>query len=284
MSAGGAYIFMSLYQVLEYLSTVVLLYIEHRAALDQCRVLRWAPVISSIFKMADHAKYDDDEPQYSSAAQCISLHILGHDFIPEYTHQCFDGEWIRGYQPPYPVERPHKSHVNHEVATHELQATVVLSPSCTAAHVDLMIRSIKRKQQHEGVEQQRKRRKLLKLEAESAASEINHGNDEDDDDEEYKESISDNDDEHSDAGRTRHRRMHPDEILERLSRGLPELSKDKNLTEGEYLRQPVGKVFKTYTRAGIRGDNDKEFILTLADSQQAADYHAMVSKSSRLFY
>lgn len=226
--------------------------------------------------MSDRTKYDNDEPQYSSAAQCISLRILGHCFIPEYTHQCFDGEWIRGYQPPHLVERPHESHLNHEVATHELQAIVVLSPSCGAAHVDLIIRNIKQKQSREGLERQRKRRKLFKTEAE-AASEI------DDDEEEYEDPISDNEDEHSDAGRTRHRRMHPDEILERLSRALPELSNNKALTEGEYLRQPIGKVLKTYARAAIRGEDDDEFILTLADSQQAADYHSMVQNLAIFF-
>jgi GNAT superfamily N-acetyltransferase len=227
--------------------------------------------------MSDHTKHDNDEPQYSSAAQCISLRILGHDFIPEYTHQCFDGEWIRGYQPPHPVERPHESHANHEVATHELQAIIVLSPSCAAAHVDLIIRGIKRKQ-HEGVERQRKRCKLFKMEDECASSEIDE-----EDDEEYEDPNGDNEDDHSNAGRTRHRRMHPDEILERLRRALPDLSRDKAVTEGEYLRQPVGKVLKTYARPTIRSGGDGEFILTIADSQQAADYHSMVQNLAIFF-
>jgi histone acetyltransferase 1 len=49
-----------------------------------------------------------DEPQLSSAALCILLHLPSgdvddssshHQFRPEFTHQVIPGEWIRGYQP-----------------------------------------------------------------------------------------------------------------------------------------------------------------------------------------
>jgi histone acetyltransferase 1 len=233
---------------------------------------------------------DSDEPQYSSSAECITLNMLGQNFDPEYTHQCFDGEWIRGYQP-YHIHGTHKSHTNHETASHELQATVTLSPSCESCHVEL---SVRRKDKRQALAENRpKRRKLNTVEENSTFEDSNDeeedgGNENDDDDEEYggessmKE--SETEDDHSDAGSTRRRRMHPNEILERLGRALPKISlENKELVEDDHLRQPIGKTIKTYTRQGTDGSADEEFILTLADNEEAADYHEQVQNLALFF-
>jgi histone acetyltransferase 1 len=229
----------------------------------------------------------DDEPRFSSAAQCISLHMLGQTFSPEYTHQCFDGEWIRGYQPFQIAAARHPTHVNHEGATHELLATIVLSPSCEAAHVNFAIRCKKRERQSGKVGRQKK---FLKLEHDSAGSETDDedaGDDCEDEVDGLGPSIDadkdlNTEDDHSDAGKTRHRRMHPDEITERLAKALPPLADDKSLIVDDYLRQPIGKIRRAYSRQGKHDDNE-EFIVTIADSEQAADYHSRVQNLAILF-
>ena len=40
-----------------------------------------------------------EEPRLSSAASLVRLRHLGHEFGPTYTHQCFDDERVRGFQP-----------------------------------------------------------------------------------------------------------------------------------------------------------------------------------------
>mmetsp|Transcript_14450 Transcript_14450/g.23905 ORF Transcript_14450/g.23905 Transcript_14450/m.23905 type:complete len:464 (+) Transcript_14450:57-1448(+) len=229
---------------------------------------------------------DTDEPQRSSSAECITLRILSHKFEAEYTHQCFDGEWIRGYQP-YHVHGTHKSHANHAVASHEVHAMVTLSPSCDSCHVEL---SIRRKQKEQAVENRPKRRKLITVEENSTFEDSNDEEDEDEyqDDDEYGDEStnrgSETEDDHSDAGTTRHRRMHPDEILERLGRALPKIcTNNKTLIEDDHLRKPIGKIVKTYTRPGKDGAADEEFILTLADSDEAADYHEQVQNLALFF-
>eukprot|EP00978_Attheya_sp_CCMP212_P033880 scaffold139030_cov40-Attheya_sp.AAC.1 len=46
---------------------------------------------------AEDSDDDDDDPMFSSAASCITLRLMGSSFRPSFTHQCFDGERIRGY-------------------------------------------------------------------------------------------------------------------------------------------------------------------------------------------
>ena len=41
----------------------------------------------------------NEEPRLSSAASLLRLHHLGATFGPTYTHQCFDDERVRGFQP-----------------------------------------------------------------------------------------------------------------------------------------------------------------------------------------
>lgn len=226
---------------------------------------------------------DDDEPRHSSAAQSISITVLGDEFAPEYTHQSFDGEWIRGYRP-HSISGTHRSHANHELASHELDIAVTLAPSCQMCHVDLNIR--KKQAESPKAERPRKKRKL------STVSEIDvdHQRDTaessyDEDDEDYSEQEQEKEeteDDHSDAGSTRHRRMHPDEILERVGRGLPKISNNqKEFVEDDFLRQPVGKTLKTYSRK--IGNKTNEYVLTLADSSQAAEYHEQVQNLALFF-
>lgn len=214
--------------------------------------------------------------------------MLGQAFSPEYTHQCFDGEWIRGYQPFRVAAKAHPTYLNHEGATHELLASIVLSPSCESAHVSFSIRCKTRKRQSGKVGRQKK---FLKIERDSAGSETDDevsddGCDNEDDD--FGLSIDaekdlNTEDDHSDAGKTRHRRMHPDEITERLARALPPLVEDKSLIVDDFLRQPVGKILRAYSSQGKYDDDNEEFILTIADSEQAADYHSRVQNLAVFF-
>ena len=117
-----------------------------------------------------------DEPKYSSAALCLRFSIQGKtSFRPEFTHQCFDGEFIRGYQPLWDVvqqarqellngcgdadpcrsidndsssslvllhpshHRRHHHHNHHH--TKELEVLVELSPSCEQASISLKIQA-----------------------------------------------------------------------------------------------------------------------------------------------
>jgi len=73
--------------------------------------------------------------------------------------------------------------------------------------------------------------------------------------------------------------MHPDEIVERLGRALPMQCKD--FVQDDYLRNLIGKAIKTYTRKV--GNTEHEFVLTLADGDQAADYHSQVQNLALFF-
>jgi GNAT superfamily N-acetyltransferase len=130
---------------------------------------------------------DYDNPRFSSAAQCIRFRMLldertSHEneirgttrqrrrsqgapcvspirasspssfaFAPEFTHQVFPGEWIRGYQPlvarhellsdpnSHEPPKPHRSFGNHILATHELRVDVALAPDCATCRVNIRI-------------------------------------------------------------------------------------------------------------------------------------------------
>ena len=201
---------------------------------------------------------NNDEPRYSSAAQCISLRLLGNTFEPEYTHQCFEGEWIRGYQPIH-IENAHHTHINHEVATHELDVTVILSPSCEYAHLDLFIRPKKRERSSDCLGLVRKARRLTEIECNAVAccsEEFENACDEENGDSKSFDGTSDLDvfvstkDDRADAVKTRYHRMHPDEIWERLARALPKLSEDANDISNNFLTNPIGKVLREYTLEG----------------------------------
>mmetsp|Transcript_3904 Transcript_3904/g.5767 ORF Transcript_3904/g.5767 Transcript_3904/m.5767 type:complete len:94 (+) Transcript_3904:467-748(+) len=61
-----------------------------------------------------------DKPGDSSAAQCIEFcsefPSKITSFRPEFTHQCFEGEWIKGYAPMKSLDQQqlnHKTYVKH---------------------------------------------------------------------------------------------------------------------------------------------------------------------------
>jgi hypothetical protein len=92
---------------------------------------------------------EEDDPRWSSAALCIQLSLLDHPpFRPHYTHQCFSGEVVRGYQPYSDVllvasqlhHHTHKSYAEHDTAKYELQIQIHLSPSCQSCSIELNIR------------------------------------------------------------------------------------------------------------------------------------------------
>jgi histone acetyltransferase 1 len=220
----------------------------------------------------DEVPVTDNEPLYSSAAQCIRLVHMGQTFAPEYTHQCFDGEWIRGYQPLLKLNGQHSTHALP--ASHSLLIRILLGPSCRTCTVELEIQPRRSSVPQRGS----KRQRLLQgnsdcvtLQQTSMSSTEEDSDDTQDDyNEDYEKEENNgakNQELHSDAGSTRHRRMHPDEIQERLKKALPEIiNADSKLVEEDYLSRPLGRVVQTV----------ESYVLSLATAEQANEYHQQV--------
>ena len=111
---------------------------------------------------------DENAHQPGQAAQCIQLSLLGKPFRPEFTHQCFPGEVIRGYQPistgdsddalvkgdPQRClpsnDSPARQYDNDQrkqpaETKHEIDIQVSLAPSCRMCRVTIETRKAKRK-------------------------------------------------------------------------------------------------------------------------------------------
>lgn len=227
---------------------------------------------------------EKDDPRQSSAALCINLNLLGESFGPEFTHQCFEGEWIRGYQPKSinaAKATKHSSHAHHKEAKHELQISIKLSPSLRQCQVDAQVQ----RKPRDIVTRASKRQRLETNDAETENT-TSPTSDEDD----SEEQVSNNSDKDSDfedssdpnnespanddaaaPGTTRTRRMPVDEIVQRCSKALPTIVKEVS-QDDDYLQLPLGSVVKEYTRNGM------DFIISLANGADAAQYHNEVQK------
>ena len=65
---------------------------HHSPSITTKTTITLNPTIPQVDKSLDHIFV-------SSAAACITLTLLGKTFRPEFTHQLFEGEVIRGYEP-----------------------------------------------------------------------------------------------------------------------------------------------------------------------------------------
>jgi histone acetyltransferase 1 len=146
---------------------------------------------------ADEDAYDN--PSFSSAAQCIRFHFVSDErqqgglerrrqlsssssfFAPVFTHQVFEGEWIRGYQPiaihhqllDDPTQRqqkPHRSFGNHILASHELRIDVGLAPDCSSCRVSIRINPLESEKEEDRASASRRRKARPKRHAAVMAS------------------------------------------------------------------------------------------------------------------
>lgn len=238
-----------------------------------------------------------DDPKISSAALCIQL-LLVDDlpaFRPEFTHQCFPGERIRGYQPHQdvlPTDRCHKSYQDHDAANQELAVMVQLAPSGQSCTVQVKIRKKRflRTNRPGRFCSPTKRFKAadsddegdldIDIEESSSGSEAEEESDFSEADVEAEDNDNDDDEEVSDVldpqGETRQRRLSPAEILHALEKALPKV-KRRGSVKDDYLKAPVGVQLHSYERKGA------EFCVCLAEGKEAAAYHSSVQKLALLF-
>ena len=226
------------------------------------------------------SKCQEDDPRQSSAALCISMNLLGTSFGPEFTHQCFQGEWIRGYQPKEPPTVPHSSHCHHEDATHTLQIQVQLSPSCVKCHVDVQVE----KKPRTIVTRVSKRPRLGKkdtledaIPSDDSDDDVNEETSPEEEDSDFELTDEDLEETPPDvaAGPTRNARMPVEEIIERCGKALPTMVKE--IQDDDYLDSPIGTVLHEYQR------NNTNFVISLADGPDAAEYHKQVQTLAMWF-
>jgi histone acetyltransferase 1 len=233
-----------------------------------------------------------DDPKISSAALCIELRLLGHTFRPEYTHQCFPGEFIRGYLPRLellPEEKRHRSYDSHETANQELSVVVHLSPSCQTCRVDVSVSKKRtlRSRRHLPAKRPRSNPEAEELSHNSSeegeVESVDIGSDDTEEEEEEEESSDFSTDGGDDEvagdvldpeGATRHRRMPHDELLVALQKGLPDMVSS---VEEDYLRQPPGVLLHSYTR------KQDEFCISFAKGDEVAAYHKSIQRIALLY-
>lgn len=234
----------------------------------------------------------EDDPGQSSAALCISLELLGESFSPEFTHQCFPGEWIRGYLPKTKTDSTrtrtqHSTHVHHEKATNELEIQVKLSPSCCQSQVNVQVH----RKPIEIVTRVSKRPRLMNKEDTQGTVAV--ASDDEEDEQVSRDTVVSPDEKDGDsdyllteeeeseepncanAGTTRTRRMPVDEIMERCGKALP--TRVQHLNEDDFLKEPIGTILHEYQRNKLR------FVISLADGCNAVEYHNQVQTLATWF-
>lgn len=235
-----------------------------------------------------------DDPKISSAALCIELRLLEHSFRPEFTHQCFAGESIRGYQPYQellPEDLIHKSYKDHDTANQELKVKVHLAPSGRFCTIDVKPRKKRFK---------RERRlcsptKRLKVETSSSCDDSSDdeakesstssgmtadeeesvfSEDEDQGDEDLEERALDLEDEAEEE--TDDLPMSAVEIKQSLKKALPIVKRKGNVKE-DFLDAPLGHILHSYQRKG------SHFCISVVSGKKAANYHARVQRLALFF-
>ena len=237
-----------------------------------------------------------DDPKISSAALCIEMHLLDQSFRPEFTHQCFADESIRGYQPHQeilPDGKLHKSYKHHDAVQNELSIQVHLAPSGRFCTVDVKTRK-KRFTRERRFCSPTKRLKLDTSSSgdessdaeirESTSSEMT-GDDEESDfsadedhgDEDLEEAVGEAfDPEGETEGGSDDGPMSVGEIKHALKKALPKMKTRGNIKD-DYLEAPLGDVLHAYSRKG------SEFCISLAKGKVAAKYHSSVQRLALLF-
>jgi histone acetyltransferase 1 len=195
-----------------------------------------------------------DEPSLSSAALATTLHLGENSFAPEFTHQCLQGEFYRGYRPLDSVVRAkshsldknttndlfllHESHRFHHEASSQLEVRIQLAPSCDHCRVDIHRTPIT-----EDVEPPTKKIKG------------------------------------ADGCTTTTVPTSDDEIRAAIGKALP-LIIDENCHD-DYLNEPVGKTLKEYTRES--GGDSLTFLVTVAEGPSVVNYHSQIQKLALWF-
>jgi histone acetyltransferase 1 len=187
---------------------------------------------------------------------------LGEKFRPTFTHQCFDGEWIRGYQPASCAlveDYKHPSYDNHALASQELMIDVALSPSCGECRL-INVHQIEK--QRVVLEPQSNKRQRV------------------DDPNSSFDIIANENDTNGSATKEEYSKqvvtpMPEAEILERISRALPRCTEEA--VDDGFLLKPIGTVLTEYTARGNR------FCLAMANGQEAVDFHNQVQKLAMFF-
>ena len=244
-----------------------------------------------------------DEPSLSSAALCLSIHWLGSNFRPEFTHQCLENESFCGYQPLANVleeerakylaasmpddgkntEEPaaaavvvlHKTHLGHSHGDQELLVSITLAPSCRKCQVSIQTTtttttttstSCTTSKRNAENNNERDNRETKKLKAE----------DNDDDGDDHPESSSSTAAHETTNklidGSAAKKPLSFSEIRKSIAKALPEIVEDESSCRDDYLSHPLGEVLTEYKT------NEKTFIITLAngEAQDVTAYHSQV--------
>jgi histone acetyltransferase 1 len=237
--------------------------------------------MSGILEERDHNIDNDayEDSSQSLAALCITLEFLGAAGSPQsragptYTHQCFPGEYIRGYEPRNLAAARHQQQQLLE-ATHVLEILVRIAPCARSCQVTMTATRKKRERERRtNPRQQRPRRESQEDkkdddDEEDDSSSSSSWKSDSESDQDSKDS-DDNEQQNLGATTTRHRRMPLEEIRDCLARALPPILE---VPQKRWTR-PIGRVVQEY-------DN---FRLTICSGLQAADYHARVQNLAMFF-
>jgi GNAT superfamily N-acetyltransferase len=232
-------------------------------------------------RILDERDHDIDNDAYedssqSLAALCITLEFLGAAGSPRsragptYTHQCFPGEYIRGYEPRNLAAVRQQPQQQLLEATHVLEILVRIAPCARSCQVIMTATRKKR---------ERERRTQPRLQRPRRLEEDKKDDDDDEDDSssssswksdsENDQDSDDNEPQNLSATTTRHRRMPLDEVRDCLARALPPI---QEFPQKRWTR-PIGRVVQEYGA----------FRLTICTGAQAADYHARVQNLATFF-
>jgi histone acetyltransferase 1 len=251
-------------------------------------------------------KFVTDEPEYSSAALCITINHLNQKFYPVYTHQIIDGERFVGYQPlseridvavrqvkqQQTCEKTnddndnarrlvHKSHENHTLATHTLDVQIALSPSCESCSIQLHTKSKQQEEQPTTTEMKEVTPEKQQLQEEEVVLSSVGEHDERRPEKRVKITV-DGEEAKTTSAAPQAVIMSESDILMAVSKALPPIvPREEFLIDDDrhYLSSPVGTIIEEYTVAG------KDFAITLGDgrSPPIKNYHDRVQKLA-LFY
>ena len=264
----------------------------------------------------DDDEDNDDDPRLSAAALCISFRFhpsigASHPqttsvFGPEYTHQCFEGEYIPGYQPyerdvlqrflqlfathqssssstptkttttspsaatttstTNPVPPRHASHAHFETATHSLRIKIHVAPSCAVCQVQLETHP-------------------KPMTSSSSSSTDSHTTDPPLKKRPKLEQTDANGDETDDNTNNEQAPMPKPQILKCLEKMLPDMVQRD--VRNDFLAQPFGTVLREYHRPTSNNNNkdadkkEESFCLCLAHGNQTpgvAAYHNSIQR------
>jgi len=201
-------------------------------------------------------------------------------------------------------ERLHSTHKYHVTATKQLSIIVTLAPSCESCTVNITThpkRLPRQRRRASGLSRasnsgssRSKRPRLDKHNTDTSDDAVADASDDTSDDENEvvdSEFEMDDTDHGSDSdfnsnvdkeGSTRQSRMPINEILDAMSKGLPEVvdnksSRRSSSIEGTYLQRPLGVILEEYSVKG------HDFVMSLATGDEANVYHTKVQQLALWF-